>query len=52
MDTQTIKNLIEQGLPGAHADVHGPDGVHFEATVVAAAFAGKLWPVVTAVGTG
>ena len=42
MDTQTIKNLIEQGLPGAQADVHGPDGVHFEATVVAAAFAGKL----------
>ena len=42
MDTLTIKNLIEQGLPGAQADVHGPDGVHFEATVVAAAFAGKL----------
>ena len=42
MDTQTIKNLIEQGLPGAQAQVHGPDGVHFEATVIAAAFAGKL----------
>ena len=42
MDTQTIKNLIERGLPGAVTDVHGPDGVHFEATVVAAAFAGKL----------
>jgi len=42
MDTQTIKNLIEQGLPGARADVHGPDGVHFEATVVTSAFAGKL----------
>jgi len=42
MDTQTIKNLIEQGLPGAQAEVHGADGVHFEATVVAAAFAGKL----------
>jgi len=42
MDTQTIKNLIEQGLPGAQADVRGADGVHFEATVVAAAFAGKL----------
>ena len=42
MDTQTIKNLIEQGLPGAQADVRGADGVHFEATVVAPAFAGKL----------
>ena len=42
MNTQTIKNLIEKGLPDARADVHGPDGVHFEATVVSAAFAGKL----------
>ena len=42
MDTQTIKTLIERGLPGAQAQVQGADGVHFEATVVAAAFAGKL----------
>jgi acid stress-induced BolA-like protein IbaG/YrbA len=42
MNTDTIKNMIEQGLPDASADVHGPDGVHFEATVVSAAFAGKL----------
>jgi acid stress-induced BolA-like protein IbaG/YrbA len=42
MNTETIKNLIEQGLPGAQAQVHGPDGVHFEATVVCSAFAGKL----------
>ena len=42
MDTQTIKNLIEQGLPGARADVTGADGVHFEARVIAAEFAGKL----------
>ena len=42
MDTQTIKTLIEQGLPGARAQVQGADGVHFEATVVCAAFAGKL----------
>jgi acid stress-induced BolA-like protein IbaG/YrbA len=41
MDTQTIQTLIEQGLPGARAQVQGADGVHFEATVVAAAFAGK-----------
>jgi len=42
MDTQTIKTLIERGLPGSVAQVQGADGVHFEATVVAAAFAGKL----------
>jgi acid stress-induced BolA-like protein IbaG/YrbA len=42
MDTQAIKTLIEQGLPGAQAHVLGADGVHFEATVIAAAFAGKL----------
>jgi acid stress-induced BolA-like protein IbaG/YrbA len=42
MNTETIKNLIEKGLTGARADVHGPDGVHFEAIVVAPAFAGKL----------
>ena len=42
MDTETIKNLIERGLPGAAAEVQGADGVHFEATVVAPAFAGKL----------
>jgi acid stress-induced BolA-like protein IbaG/YrbA len=42
MDANRIKTLIEQGLPGASADVRGDDGVHFEATVVAEAFAGKL----------
>lgn len=42
MNTDTIKTMIEQGLPGARVDVHGADGVHFEATVVASAFAGKL----------
>ncbi len=42
MDAETIRNLIETGLPGARADVLGEDGVHFEATVVCEAFAGKL----------
>lgn len=42
VNPQTIKTLIEQGLPGATADVQGEDGVHFEATVVSEAFAGKL----------
>jgi acid stress-induced BolA-like protein IbaG/YrbA len=42
MNADTIRHLIEQGLPGAQASVQGEDGVHFEATVVSAAFAGKL----------
>ncbi|MGQ4661199.1 BolA/IbaG family iron-sulfur metabolism protein [Lysobacter sp. F6437] len=42
MNPDTIKSLIEQGLPGALADVRGDDGVHFEATVISDAFAGKL----------
>ena len=42
MDAETIQNLIEAGLPGARAEVWGEDGVHFEATVVCEAFAGKL----------
>jgi acid stress-induced BolA-like protein IbaG/YrbA len=41
MDTRTIQTLIEQGLSGASAQVQGADGVHFEATVICAAFAGK-----------
>ena len=41
MDTRTIQTLIEQGLPGARAQVQGSDGVHCEATVICAAFAGK-----------
>ena len=41
MNADTIKHLIEQGLPGARADVQGDDGVHFEATVVSEAVAGK-----------
>lgn len=42
MNPQIIRELIEQGLPGARADVRGDDGVHFEATVVCEAFRGKL----------
>ena len=42
MDANIIRNLIEQGLPGASAEVQGDDGVHFEALVVSDAFAGKL----------
>ena len=42
MNADTIRQLIEAGLPDASAEVRGEDGVHFEATVVCAAFAGKL----------
>lgn len=42
MDANTIRGLIEQGLPGARVAVQGDDGVHFEALVVAEAFRGKL----------
>jgi acid stress-induced BolA-like protein IbaG/YrbA len=42
MDSASIQAMIETGLPGAKAEVTGNDGVHFEATVVAGQFAGKL----------
>jgi len=42
MNADVISQLIEAGLPGASAQVHSDDGVHFEAVVVAEAFAGKL----------
>lgn len=42
MNAETIRDLIEQGLPGARAHVEGADGVHFEALVVSAEFQGKL----------
>lgn len=40
MQPEYIKQLIEQGLQGAQASVSG-DGQHFEAIVIATAFAGK-----------
>ena len=42
MNADGIRQLIEQGLPGARVQVQGDDGVHFEATVVCDAFRGKL----------
>lgn len=42
MDSSTVQNLIQQGMPDARVEVNGPDGVHFEALVVSPAFAGKL----------
>jgi acid stress-induced BolA-like protein IbaG/YrbA len=42
MTPETIHSLIAAGLPGAEITVQGDDGVHFEARVVYAGFAGKL----------
>ena len=41
MNPQQVAQLIESGLAGSHAQVSSDDNVHFEAVVVAAAFAGK-----------
>lgn len=41
MNAETIKQMIEQGLPGAQVEVLGEDGSHFEAVIVSAAFEGK-----------
>ena len=40
METDKVKALIEQGMPGAQVEVSG-DGRHFEALVVSAEFEGK-----------
>ena len=42
MDTARIQTLIETGMPDAQVRVESGNGVHFEATVVAEAFRGKL----------
>jgi len=42
LNIDTIRQLIERGLPGAQVAVRGDDGVHFEALVVSDAFRGKL----------
>ena len=41
MDSQTIEQMIRDGLPDANVQVSGDDGVHFEAVVTSASFAGK-----------
>lgn len=41
MKASDIKQLIEQGLPGADVNVLGDDGQHFEAIVISNAFTGK-----------
>jgi acid stress-induced BolA-like protein IbaG/YrbA len=41
MNPQQVARIIETGLAGAKALVKSEDNVHFEAVVIAAAFAGK-----------
>jgi acid stress-induced BolA-like protein IbaG/YrbA len=41
MNPQEITQLIESGLSGSRALVSSGDNVHFEAVVIAGAFAGK-----------
>lgn len=41
MNPQQVAELIQRGLEGSRASVSSEDNVHFEAVVVAAAFAGK-----------
>ena len=41
MDSTKIAQMIVEGLPDAEVTVTGDDGVHFEAVVRSAAFAGK-----------
>ncbi len=41
MDSTTIAQMILKGMPDAEVTVSGDDGVHFEAVVRCASFAGK-----------
>jgi acid stress-induced BolA-like protein IbaG/YrbA len=42
MDSATIEQMINDGIPDADVTVTGNDGVHFEAHVVSPSFAGLL----------
>ena len=41
MDSATIEQMIQEGLPDAEVSVSGDDGVHFEAVVVSPSFRGR-----------
>jgi acid stress-induced BolA-like protein IbaG/YrbA len=41
MNSEQVAQIIEAGLAGSKALVKSEDNVHFEAVVIAAAFAGK-----------
>jgi len=38
---EDLKQRIETAIPGARAQVDGPDGVHFSAVVIAPTFEGR-----------
>lgn len=40
MQSNQLKSLLESAFPGARVEVASPDDVHFQALVVAEAFAG------------
>lgn len=41
MQAETIKQLLEAGIPACEALVNGDDGTHFDAIIVSEEFAGK-----------
>lgn len=41
MNPEAVAELIQAGLPGAEVRVESPDNTHYEAQVIAEAFAGK-----------
>ena len=41
MNPETIKKLIESGLPDADVLVKGDDGTHFQARIISELFGGK-----------
>lgn len=41
MNADSVRQLIEAGLPGARVQVSSADNVHFEATIVSPLFTGK-----------
>ena len=41
MNSDLVAQMIRAGMPDAEVSVTGADGVHFEAHIISAAFAGK-----------
>jgi acid stress-induced BolA-like protein IbaG/YrbA len=41
MNSEMIEQMIRAGMPDAEVTVSGADGVHFEAHIISASFAGK-----------
>jgi acid stress-induced BolA-like protein IbaG/YrbA len=41
MNSELVAHMIRAGMPDAEVTVTGEDGVHFEAHIISASFAGK-----------